>query len=98
MASRGDRENYKKVIKCIIKHKDKRAELKAKLKDKTLSFAEKMRLQILLDKMPRNSSMSRYHKRCIISGASMGLRRGISRWDLRELASYNFIPGMKRVG
>ena len=49
-----------------------------------------------LDKLPRNSSPTRLHSRCMITGRPKGYYRKLkmSRIALREYASSGEIPGM----
>lgn len=52
-----------------------------------------------LQKLPRNSSPSRLHNRCTISGRPRGYLRkfGISRIAFRELALEGKIPGVRKA-
>ena len=51
-----------------------------------------------LQKLPRNSSPSRFSNRCALSGRKHGFLRdfGISRIDFRELANKGMIPGVRK--
>jgi len=52
-----------------------------------------------LAKLPRNSSPSRIHNRCELSGRSKGYYRKlkVSRIALRDLANFGQIPGMTKA-
>lgn len=52
-----------------------------------------------LQKLPRNSSPTRLHNRCTISGRPRGYLRkfGISRIAFRELALEGKIPGVRKA-
>jgi len=52
-----------------------------------------------LQKLPKNSSPTRLHNRCKITGRPRGYIRqfGISRIQFREMASAGLIPGVKKA-
>jgi small subunit ribosomal protein S14 len=54
---------------------------------------------VALQKLPRNSSITRLRNRCAISGRPRGYMRifGISRINFREMASAGLIPGVKKA-
>lgn len=72
--------------KMIAKYAEKRAELK-ELGD-----------QDGLQKLPRNSSPTRWKNRDVLSGRPHGYMRkfGLNRINFRELASKGQIPGVKK--
>ena len=72
--------------KMIVKYATKRAELK-ELGD-----------QDGLQKLPRNSSLTRWKNRDVLSGRPHGYMRrfGLNRINFRELASKGQIPGVKK--
>lgn len=84
--------------KLIAKHAEKRAELRKKLKDPSLSVDEKLQVQAAFAKLPRNSCPTRYNTRCKLSGRSRGYYRkfGISRIAFRELALKGQLPGVRK--
>jgi len=84
--------------KLILKHAEKRAELRAKLKDPEVSIEEKLEVQKQFQKLPRNSCPTRLNRRCEISGRSHAYYRkfGISRIAMRELALKGQLPGMRK--
>ena len=52
-----------------------------------------------LQALPKNASPVRLHNRCKITGRPKGYVRqfGISRIQLREMASHGLIPGVKKA-
>lgn len=52
-----------------------------------------------LQKLPRNSSPTRLHNRCKLTGRPRGYMRqfGVSRITFREMASKGLIPGVKKA-
>ena len=57
---------------------------------------ERMQAQFALQKFPRNSAKCRVRNRCRITGRSRSYYRkfGLSRVELRDLASFGEIPGL----
>ena len=88
----------KKREKMVAQYAAKRAALKAKMADKNSSPEEVFEASIKLAKLPRNSSKTRIHNRCKLTGRSRGVYRKleISRIELRRLSSEGQVPGMKK--
>tara|TARA_B100001741_G_C16331463_1_gene495182 strand:+ start:367 stop:672 length:306 start_codon:yes stop_codon:yes gene_type:complete len=86
----------KRRQKLVEKYAEKRAELKANAKDENLSVEERFKARLKLAKMPRNSSATRLHNRCLVTGRPKAFYRKLkmSRIALRDLASKGEIPGM----
>jgi small subunit ribosomal protein S14 len=84
--------------KLISKHAERRAELRIRLKDPNASMEEKLEIQNLFAKLPRNSCPTRLNRRCALTGRSKSYYRkfGISRIALRELALKGMLPGMRK--
>ena len=82
--------------KLVEKFSNKRTELKMIVKNKELPMEERFRAQIKLAKLPPNSSPSRLHNRCKVTGRPKAFYRKLqmSRNALRDLASRGEIPGM----
>jgi len=82
--------------KLTAKFATKRAKLKAAAVNTGLSMEERFQAQIKLAQLPRNSSKTRIHNRCEITGRSKAYYRKLrmSRIALRDLASRGQIPGM----
>lgn len=87
-----------KRIKMIARAKDKRAALRAKIKDPNLSEEEKVAAMDALSKLPRNSCPTRLTRRCAVSGRSKAVYRkfGLSRIALRDHALAGDIPGVTK--
>ena len=75
---------------------NKRAQLKAKIYDKTLPLEEKFALVMVLAQLPRNSAKTRIRNRCELTGRSRGYIRkfGLCRNKARELAGKGQLPGI----
>jgi len=82
--------------KMVAKYADKRSTLKAAAKDESLSVEERFKARLRLAKLPRNSSSTRLHSRCLVTGRPKAFYRKLkmSRIALRDLASRGEIPGM----
>jgi small subunit ribosomal protein S14 len=52
-----------------------------------------------LQKLPRNSSSTRLHNRCMQTGRPRGFYRdfGLSRHNLREMAHKGLLPGVTKA-
>ena len=88
-------KNNKRKEKAF-KYRALRSELRKKVSNLKLSEEERNSASILLQKLPKNSSLSRVVRRCNISGRPRGnLRRfGLSRLMFRQLAHQGKIPGV----
>ena len=84
--------------KLIKKYAERRAELRQKLKDRNVSIDEKLQVQEVFAKLPRDSCPTRLNRRCAISGRSRSYYRkfGISRIALRDLALRGQLPGVRK--
>ena len=78
---------------------EKKAKLKAIVKDVNVPFEEKMNAQHALSKISRNASVSRLRNRCAITGRPRAYMSffGVSRIKFRELASFGLLPGVKKA-
>lgn len=87
----------KKREELTIKYFNKRNRIKLKIRG-AKSVDEQLKIQELLQKLPRNSLIIRQRKRCKITGRSRGYSRdfGLSRHILREMAHNCLIPGLKK--
>ena len=85
-----------KRAKLVQKHAAKRAALKTVIADQTKPMEERFKARLKLAKLPRNSSATRLHNRCQLTGRPHAFYRKLklSRIMLRELASFGQIPGM----
>ena len=91
------RDKRRKLL--IQKYAAKRAALRKKLKDQTVSVDEKLQVQEEFAKLPRNSCPTRLKRRCEVSGRARGHYRkfGISRIALRDLALRGQLPGVRKA-
>lgn len=82
--------------KLVDKYAAKRAALKAIANDDSLPMEERFTARLKLAKLPRNSSATRLHNRCQLTGRPHAYYRKlkVSRIMLRELGSKGQIPGM----
>lgn len=84
--------------KLIAKYAEKRAALRARLKDQNASIEDKLEAQEQFAKLPRNSCPTRLKRRCEVSGRPRAYYRkfGISRIALRDLALRGQLPGVRK--
>ncbi len=96
MAKKSAINRDQKRRKLAAKFATKRAKLKAKTTDHTATVEERFAAQLKLSELPRNSSKTRIHNRCELTGRSKSYYRKLrmSRIALRDLASKGQIPGM----
>ncbi|MBI1732378.1 MAG: 30S ribosomal protein S14 [Gammaproteobacteria bacterium] len=85
-----------KRARLIKKYAARRAELRRKVKDSSLSEDERAAAVARLSKLPRDSSPSRRRNRCALSGRPHGYYRkfGLGRIKLREAAMRGDVPGL----
>lgn len=89
-------EREKKRQKLVDKYAAKREALKEQMKDPELSLSDRVKISMKLAKLPRNSSPTRLHNRCEVSGRPRAYYRKLkmSRIALRDYGSVGQIPGM----
>ena len=82
--------------KLVNQYASKRAALKAVIEDQSRPMEERFKATLKLAQLPRNSSASRLHNRCQLTGRPHAYYRKlkISRIMLRDLGSAGQIPGM----
>ena len=92
-------EREKKRIKTVKKYAAKRAELKALIKNTSLSEDERKIAREKLNKMPRDASAVRIRNRCNLTGRPHGYYRkfGLGRNKLREAAMRGDVPGLVKA-
>ena len=80
----------------VEKYRARRAALKAKIRDKSLSEYDRHVAQRQLQSLPRNASPVRLRNRCALTGRGNGVYRrfGLGRNKLREAAMRGDIPGL----
>jgi len=96
MAKKSMVEREKKRQRMVEQYAGKRAALKAIVKDKNLPMEERFKANLKLAELPRNSSATRLHNRCELTGRPKAYYRKLklSRIMLRELSSNGQVPGM----
>jgi small subunit ribosomal protein S14 len=92
-------ERERRRMKTVAKYANKRAELKAKVKDLKLSPEERLAAQEKLQKLPRDASPIRVQRRCRITGRPHAVYRkfGLCRNKLRETAMRGEVPGLRKA-
>ena len=96
MAKKSMIEREKKRQALVDKFAAKRAALKAIVNDKSKTVEERFKASLKLADLPRNSSATRLHNRCQLTGRPHAYYRKlkVSRIMLRELGSNGEIPGL----
>ena len=86
-------------IKMAAKGEAKRAELRAKIVDESLSDDDRDDAMKKLQKMPRDTSRIRVRNRCEVTGRPRGYYRDfqLSRITFREYAHQVLIPGITKA-
>ena len=85
-----------KRVKMAEKYANRRLKLKEVVMNKNASPEERFQATLKLAEMPRNSARIRVRNRCKLTGRSRSYYRkfGLSRVELRDLASFGEIPGL----
>jgi small subunit ribosomal protein S14 len=85
--------------KLVAKNHAKRLALKAIIVSTTASDEEKIQADLKLQKLPRDSSASRLHNRCNLTGRPHGFYRkfGLGRNKLRESVMRGDVPGVTKA-
>ncbi|MBZ4689955.1 30S ribosomal protein S14 [Cereibacter changlensis] len=96
MAKKSMIEREVKRAKLVKQYASKRLALKEIAKNTELPMEQRFKAQLKLASLPRNSSATRLHNRCQLTGRPHAYYRKLklSRIMLRELASFGQIPGM----
>ena len=83
--------------KKVKQYAHKRAELKAKM-SRNATPEERMDAMKKMAKLPRNSSKTRLHNRCSVTGRARGFFRlfGLCRQQVRTMASEGKLPGVRK--
>lgn len=91
-------ERDKKRRKMAKSLGDKRAKLKAIIRNQDLPQEERFQAVLKLAELPRNSSKTRIRNRCALSGRPRAHYRkfNLSRIALRDLASRGELPGVTK--
>lgn len=85
-----------KRAKLVKQFAARRAVLKAVVTDQAKPMEDRFKATIKLASLPRNSSATRMHNRCQLTGRPHAYYRKLklSRIMLRDLAQFGQIPGM----
>ena len=85
--------------KMVAHYAAKRKALKAITENMSLPPEERFAAHLKLAKLPRNSSKTRIHHRCELTGRSKGYYRKtkLSRIMLRDLSNWGQVPGMTKA-
>jgi small subunit ribosomal protein S14 len=92
-------QRERKRAKLVARHAEKRARLKAVIRNVNSSDDERQLAQAKLNALPRDSSPARKRNRCAITGRPHGVYRkfGLGRNKLREAAMNGEIPGLTKA-
>ena len=99
MAKVGMKQRELKREKTVAKYAEKRAELKALIRNPNTSEDEKWEAQQKLQKLPRDANPIRLRRRCQVTGRPHGVFRKfkLSRIKLREYGMVGDVPGLKKA-
>ena len=96
MAKKAMIERELKRERLVAQYAARRAALKVIAADESRPMEERFKARLKLAKLPRNSSPTRLHNRCQLTGRPHAYYRKlkINRIALRDLGSAGQIPGM----
>jgi small subunit ribosomal protein S14 len=88
-----------KRVKLVAKYQKRREELKQIISSISASDEQKLEAELKLQKLPRDSSPSRVHNRCSLTGRPHGYYRkfGLGRNKLREAVMRGDVPGVTKA-
>ena len=88
------KNNKRKLM--VKKFREKRHNLKMKIKDRNISMEERFKLQSKINELPRDGARIRVRNRCELTGRTRGVYRkfGLSRIKIRELSMSGALPGV----
>ena len=97
MAKKSMVERERKRRRLVIKYSQKRNSLLQQMKQSS-RLETRLDLHRKIQKLPRNSSPTRLHNRCLLTGRPKGYFRdfGLSRHMLREMAHQCVLPGITK--
>lgn len=98
MAKESMKAREAKRAKTVARYAAKRAELKSIIANQESSDEERWDAQVALQKLPRDSSPVRQHRRCQITGRPHGVYRkfGLARTTLRAEVMKGNVPGVRK--
>ena len=96
MAKTSSVEKNKRRRKMTKQFAARRAKLKAIVSNKELPMEERFAASLKLAELPRNSSATRIHNRCELTGRPHAYYRKhrLSRIAIRDLGNKGLIPGL----
>jgi small subunit ribosomal protein S14 len=96
MAKTSSIEKNNRRRRMTKQYAERRAKLKAVARDKNKPMEERFAAALKLAELPRNSSATRVHNRCEVTGRPKGYYRKLkmSRIALRDFGSKGLIPGL----
>ena len=99
MAKKSMIQRELKRTKLVAKYAEKRAKLKAIVRNVNSTDEERRAAQAKLNALPRDASPTRQRNRCSITGRPHGVYRkfGLGRNKLREGAMKGEIPGLTKA-
>jgi small subunit ribosomal protein S14 len=99
MAKKSQINRNAKREKMVAQYAPKRRALKAITENMSLPPEERFAAHLKLAKLPRNSSKTRIHHRCELTGRAKGYYRKtkLSRIMLRDLSNWGQVPGMTKA-
>jgi len=99
MAKKSQINRNAKREKIVAQYAPKRKALKAITENMSLPLEERFAAHLKLAKLPRNSSKTRIHHRCELTGRAKGYYRKtkLSRIMLRDLSNWGQVPGMTKA-
>jgi small subunit ribosomal protein S14 len=99
MAKKSQINRNAKREKMVVQYAAKRKALKTTTENMSLPPEERFAAHLKLAKLPRNSSKTRIHHRCELTGRARGYYRKtkLSRIMLRDLSNWGQVPGMTKA-
>ena len=99
MAKTSSVNRNEKRERMTARDKSKRAELKARVMDRSAAVEERFEASIKLAELPRNGAAVRVRLRCALTGRARGNYRKfkLSRGMLRQLANTGQLPGVVKA-
>jgi small subunit ribosomal protein S14 len=96
MAKKSSIEKNHRRERLVKQYAEKRAALKAIAMDKKTPIEDRFAATLKLAELPRNSSSTRIHNRCEMTGRPKAYYRKqkLSRIALREMGNKGLIPGL----
>ena len=99
MAKTSMKMREQKRTKMVAKYAQKRAELKAIIRNVDSTDEQRWDAQLKLQKLPRDSSPVRQQRRCQLTGRPHGVFKkfGLCRNQLRDAAMRGDVPGLVKA-